>query len=369
MHIAKRNTELDVLTGTIDIIDTLPNAHYDLSFGAFGRIFLSEIPSPIFPEKIYSNDKNFIEHVLKTSKISKGNLGIALFGNKGLGKSFTANLISTGLNLPVIHITGPTDNSGIFSFLRSITQDFVLQIDEFEKSFNITRDAEVGEVSQEEFLSFLDNGTVRENRIVFIITGNNATSLNGFLKNRPSRIRYFKNYDELSYNVIQEIVDDLLINEEHKEDLLKTLKIKELNIDVLIQIINEINIHDVPYSSFHDFFNYSTLGSDNSYTAVMLSEDKKEIPLISPLEIHGDFVRPGIYLGICPQTKERLISGLSFYIDERDLSEVYTIYRSTTLNNYPGPKEEAFQKAAVSVIFKRKEYILENAYKNFNLVF
>jgi len=239
------------------IIDKLPVGFYNLNLDAFGNIYLIKQSNPTFPDKIYSNDASFIEHTLKSfEKLDKGNLGIALVGEKGLGKSFTANLIATAVNLPVIKLTSNPGHSMIIDFFNSIEQDFVLLIDEFEKVFENSEANEGKGLNQVNFLSFLDSGTVRNNKMLFIITSNSDYKVSDFLKGRPSRLRYYKNYEHLSDNIITEIVKDRLIHTEHKEDLIEHLPYPELNIDVLIKIIDEINVHNVPYSSFKEFFNF-----------------------------------------------------------------------------------------------------------------
>ena len=255
MQILQNNTEFDILKN-IKIINELPIGNYEVSFGAFGRIYLSQVNDIILPKKIYSNDTDFIEHVLHAYNNTKGNLGIGLIGGKGLGKSFTGNIIANKLNLPIIRITTQVDNPDIFQFLNKLDQDFVLFIDEFEKLFSSEKNEKEQGVKQQDFLTFLDGGTERTNRIVFIITANNEYKINEFLKNRPSRLKYFKNYDSLQDTVIKEIVSDLLVNKDFKQDLLDNLPYEELNIDVLIQIIKEMNIHNKPYSSFKEFFNF-----------------------------------------------------------------------------------------------------------------
>lgn len=143
----------------------------------------------------------------------------------------------------------------MFDFLNKIEQEHIVYIDEFEKLFPTNpKNPEDVIVKQDKFLSFLDGSTTTNTKRLFIITAN--SDVNEFLINRPSRIRYLRNYLSIHPSVVEEIVLDKLSNKEFKIDLIENLDIEELNVDSLIEIINEINIAQKPYSTFKDFFNY-----------------------------------------------------------------------------------------------------------------
>lgn len=251
---------------SLDIRDELPVGTFRLSIGESGP-YLTQIDDFKIPEKVYSNDTNFIKHVLGTWDKIDRNLGVGLVGKKGLGKSFTASILAKSVDLPIICIDRSSLFGGMFNYLNNFKQDFVLFIDEFEKIIpvdNRSDEADHGvSITQESLLSFLDPGYVRNNKIFFIITSNEDYKISDFLKSRPSRLRYYKNYENLDDSVIIEIIDDLLEKLDHKKDLLENLNYEQLNIDVLIQIIKEINMCDQPYSVFKSFFNYKITGSCN----------------------------------------------------------------------------------------------------------
>lgn len=271
MKLLRSANQFDIISSA-DIITQLPMGNYHVGFGPHGRIYLSKEDEVVLPEKVYSNDTNFIAHVMETwENMSAGVAGAGLVGKKGLGKSFTANQIAATANVPVIRIIGPAHNPEVFKFLDKIEQDFVLLLDEFEKNFNQKRDLDAG-ASQEDLLTFLDNGGERKNKILFLVTANHEYSINEFLKNRPSRLRYYRVYNRLEDPIINEIIEDLVDDKSLIPDLLQHLPYEDLNIDVLIQIIQEMNIHKKAYSTFKSFFNYSKIGSIN-YTASIILEN------------------------------------------------------------------------------------------------
>ncbi len=245
-----------------------------LEEGAFGSLFLTEVQDFEIPEKTYSNDTDFINHVLSTYSKSNKSVGILLTGKKGLGKSFTAKLLCQKLNLPTIIIDKQT-NSGMFDLLNQIEQEHIVYIDEFEKIFPRSGGGgdndSSGKITQESFLSFLDGNTTSKVKRLFIITSND--DVNYYMINRPSRIRYVREYKSISKSIIQEIVDDKLTNKEFKDDLISNLSIDELNIDSLIEIINEINISNKPYTYFKSFFNYTV--EESEFDIFLISDNGK----------------------------------------------------------------------------------------------
>lgn len=255
-----------------------------------GRIFFKKLPKYVSPEKIYSSDKDFIDHVVKTwNSMETGLLGVALVGGKGLGKSLTGNEIAAALNVPVLRIKEPVRSLSQLEIVNSINSDCVLFLDEFEKIVKDTDNTDF--LNQEELLSFLDGGGNKNNKVMFIVTANRSHHISEYLKNRPSRIRYYKEYKTISSELVVEIVDDLLARPHHKEDLLSTLDYNNLNVDVLIAVIKEINLHDKPYSSFKQFFNYKESEEKRGKAFVMYEGKEHEMT-----ELKG-YVYDGTNLG------------------------------------------------------------------------
>jgi len=286
-----RDGEVYHLFGNVIIEDKLPIGVYELKFGPKGEVALQKVDDIHMPDKAYSNDKNFIEHVLtEWETLKTGNLGVLMEGKKGLGKSFTANRIAKEAGVIVLKITHQVSNTvDLFGFLDKIEQDYVLQIDEFEKIFpdKYAYDddgdrLDVGDkaiISQKDFLSYLDpGGVLKKIKTMFLFTANG--NINQYLKNRPSRVRYYREYHKISDEVINEIISDLLVDEKFKQDLLENVDVKDLNVDVLIQIINEVNKHQKPYSSFKEFFNYKS-EERVSYLVEIVDKDNNVLDVIN----------------------------------------------------------------------------------------
>jgi len=232
--------------------DGLPNGIYKGNVG-FGINFEHVGFKFELPEKIYGIEKEFIEKVKISWENSKSNLGILLSGSQGTGKTITSKIIANEINAPVLVIA---QKEHAVDIINEIDKDIVVFIDEYDKIFEDSAD----------LLSIMDGANASSHRRLFIFT-TNETRLNPYLINRPSRIKYHKRFsDNLSDEVIKEIIDDRLMNFDHKEDLLSLLKFTEnISIDNLKSIIDEVNLFD-RVESQEEFFNTFNVNKCDVYT-------------------------------------------------------------------------------------------------------
>lgn len=200
-----------------------------------------------FNYKLYGVNEAFIQHAMKSYTHAEKNLGILLNGLKGGGKTVTAKIIANRSGLTTILID--SSNIHLLWYFEEVEQPLCFMVDEFEK---IARHDNKEMMSQ--MLTFVD-GSALSSKHLFIFTSN-ETDINKFFIDRPGRIRYIKPFDSLELETVKEIIEDLLIYKEYKKDLIENvIYFKFLTIDMLIAIIKEINIHNMPFSDFKDFFN------------------------------------------------------------------------------------------------------------------
>lgn len=221
------------------------------------ELALEKIEGLQLPKKVYDFDQPFRAQVLKTLRTvdANNNIGVLLEGYKGMGKSVTAKLLAIESGLPIIVVENPiTKDQNLSKFFNSIRQDHVLFIDEFEKLFEEKDDKESPFHSQQSFLTFMDGVTNTKNKRLAIFTTNKE--IDDKFHDRPSRIRYHRKYNFMPDEVWKAILVDRLLNKTFEEDLIENLDIKKCTIDILMSIIDEINIHQKPYSAFKEFFNY-----------------------------------------------------------------------------------------------------------------
>lgn len=320
----------------LEIKDSIDHGIYLLQDGTFGPS-LKKVRKFEFPEVMYSNDDLFIKHVLKTFEISDENLGVLLTGKKGLGKSVTAKRICTKSKLPVIMINNHITVKELM-FLNNLTFSHALYIDEFDKIFDANKKNNsnldnIGLVTQESFLSFLDGSNTNNVKRLFIVTTN--SNVNSFLINRPSRLRYVKKYDEIDAEIVNEIINKKLEDKSFAEDLIENLSNSGLNIDILNKICDEINLHKMPYSSFRDFFNFEPESVNYIYS--LIPDGFKAFPIS-----YVNFVNNAIHN---KKLRERKLLDNSFY--DLPKSKEADLFVTSTFDEY---KDEIIESGGADVV-------------------
>lgn len=161
---------------------------------------------------------------------SNKNLGVIFNGIKGTGKTIAAKQLCNRIGLPVIVISKPVD--GMLEFIQSLHFESIILIDEAEKTFR---------EEQEVLLKMID-GVYNDMRKLYILT-TNKLSIDENLLGRPGRIRYIKEFSNLSAKAVNDVIDDNLNDISLKDDVLKVVDSLEIStIDILKAIIDECNI-------------------------------------------------------------------------------------------------------------------------------
>lgn len=256
MNIIKQGKKLSFYEDSaFTVLEKLENKVYTIEEGIFGPMLFEEEDFK-FPSKIYGKETAFVNHVLNYYNTSDKNVAVALVGKKGQGKSLTAKLLCKSSELPVILIKNKASKSAL-EFLASIDQNFVVFVDEFEKIYNTRKDEDDNVIkdSQEVWLSILDGNTVFKGKVLFVFTSNEE--LNTYLVDRPSRIRYMKKYDALDKDVVLEYLNDNLNDKSKIEDIMSKISLKNINLDIVSELVKEINSCDLTVSEIFTFFNYN----------------------------------------------------------------------------------------------------------------
>lgn len=189
-----------------------------------------------FNFKIYNLDcEDIMSKIIKTwtsdlFRESNKNLGVIFNGIKGTGKTIAAKQLCNRIGLPVIVISKPVD--GMLEFIQSLHFESIILIDEAEKTFR---------EEQEVLLKMID-GVYNDMRKLYILT-TNKLSIDENLLGRPGRIRYIKEFSNLSAKAVNDVIDDNLNDISLKDDVLKVVDSLEIStIDILKAIIDECNI-------------------------------------------------------------------------------------------------------------------------------
>ena len=189
-----------------------------------------------FDFKIYDLDsEEIISKIIMTwssdlLRESNKNLGVIFNGLKGTGKTIAAKLLCNRIGLPVIVISKPVN--GMLEFIQSLHFESAILIDEAEKTFR---------EEQEVLLKMID-GVYNDMRKLYILT-TNKLSIDENLLGRPGRIRYIKEFSNLSAKAVNDVINDNLKDISLKEEVLKVVDSLEIStIDILKAIIDECNI-------------------------------------------------------------------------------------------------------------------------------
>jgi len=179
----------------LQTFDELPARAYQVNFHPQEGFYLSEYEDIVIEEKIYGVHMEKVDKVLDSYEKFERNLGIILSGEKGIGKSLFAKILSNkgiaaGYPLIVVNRYIP----GIADFLASIQQKVVVLFDEFDKTFfNRGMDQNSMKDPQTEMLTLFDG--LSQGKKLFVITCNELERLNDFLVNRPGRFHYHFRFD------------------------------------------------------------------------------------------------------------------------------------------------------------------------------
>ena len=159
------------------------------------------------------------------------NLGIIFNGLKGTGKTIASKILSNRIQMPVIVVNAAYE--GLLSFIQSLCFECVVLIDEAEKTFR-----ESGDV----LLKMID-GVYNETRKLYILT-TNRLSIDENLLGRPGRIRYIKQFGNLTAKAVADYIKDNLHDQSKRNMILDVVDVLEIStIDILKSIVDEVNIH------------------------------------------------------------------------------------------------------------------------------
>lgn len=253
-------------------LDKLPVGVYEYNFNPMMGPYLTRLQDRfVFPYKVYGIESKFIKQVENTWNNTGSNMGIILNGVKGTGKTVTAEIICNTINLPVIILRNREDS--FIGFINEIQQDVIIFIDEYEKVY--------GESST--LLSLMDGVFNTKHRKMFLLTSNDLYVDRNLIQ-RPGRVRYIKQFGDLTVDVITEIVDDCLVYKELRDSTIEFIsKLSIITVDIVKTIVEEVNIHNQNPLEFTDILNIHK-DKDKLYNIYeMIDNEKVEIELCTTL--------------------------------------------------------------------------------------
>ena len=248
-----------------------------------GFFLLQRSELEIKENKIYGVHMEKCKKVLDSFEKFERHLGVILSGDKGIGKSLFARLlsyVSIKNGYPVLIIDRPY--GGLGDFLESIEQECIVLFDEFDKTF--------GREGQNDMLSMFDG--MSAGKKLFVITCNDLSHLSEFMVNRPGRFHYHFRFEYPGAKEVREYLEDKLPERYHSQiqDVVVFSRKTKLNYDCLRAIafelsqglpfdeaIKDLNIADDDYGDYDVCLTYHNgmSISDTSVEMYLFSKYKK----------------------------------------------------------------------------------------------
>lgn len=212
-------------------------------------VSLEEITQFSMPEKVYCTDRNrrFINKVLNSYNLSNGGFtGVMLAGLKGSGKTIMAKTIANESKLPIINI-----DKNIYPWALKILverlgdSNICFIFDELDKLLENYDDSAL--------LQILD-GTDTKGKHLILFTCNDTSEVSEYLVDRCSRIRYWRNFSEMSPSMIMEVLNDKLKNKKELDCLTDFIKdnFDVCSFDNITSFVKEVN--NYPTVTFEELF-------------------------------------------------------------------------------------------------------------------
>lgn len=214
---------------------------YVLKYDSWGGYGYLEVSNKIkLPENYFcsNTDKKFISKVLNYFKTNKkSTTGVMLTGLKGSGKTVTSKKIAIDSKLPIIIVDTQFPAKRLQDFFDKFTQEVVVVFDEVEKNKD--------RWNSEDLLNFLD-GISNTCRKIVIFTCNSDEKLCDFIKDRCSRVRYWKQFNELPEADIYELCLRELKDENKASSLTSfiTQNFKTISFDNVLSFVEELKMDE-----------------------------------------------------------------------------------------------------------------------------
>lgn len=207
------------------------------------------VPNITLPEKLYTTqeDDKFVSKVLnRYTNANDGTTGVMLSGLKGSGKTIMMKRIAIESNLPIILIDKsfrPRDLISLFNKLCD-TQVCIL-MDEVDK---------LGEYYDDDYLLKVLDGINSSGKKLMIFTCNDDEDISEYLKDRCSRIRYWRNYGEMPASMIASVLEDKLDDKSEIKPLTDFVQenFECASFDNIASFAEEVNMY--PNDTFEQLF-------------------------------------------------------------------------------------------------------------------
>lgn len=237
--------------------DLTPGMVYNIKVDHFtDAISLEESSGLSLPSKVYctQRDERFIDKVINSYNLSEsGFTGVMLAGLKGSGKTVMAKIIANKSGLPIINI-----DKNIRPY---ILRNLVEKLDDTSVCFLFDElDKVLTDYDDSVLLQVLD-GFDTKGKHMILFTCNDDREISEYLIDRCSRIRYWREFKEMSPSLIMEVLNDKLNDKKEVKSLTDFIKdnFEVCSFDNIASFVKEAN--DYPTTTFEELFEDMNLSS------------------------------------------------------------------------------------------------------------
>ena len=240
--------------------DLTPGMVYNIDVDRYtDAISLEETSGLSLPSKVYCTprDERFIDKVINSYNLSEsGFTGVMLAGLKGSGKTVMAKMIANNSGLPIINIDKNIRPYILRNLIEKLGDTSVCFLfDELDKVLEDYDDSVL--------LQVLD-GSDTKGKHMILFTCNDDDEISEYLIDRCSRIRYWREFDEMSPSLIMEVLNDKLNDKKEVKSLTDFIKdnFEVCSFDNIASFVKEAN--DYPTTTFEELFEDMNLSSKGS---------------------------------------------------------------------------------------------------------
>ena len=248
------------------------------------------------PSKIYFNYDKLAIRFWKTFAIRNGSMGILFTGLSGSGKTELSKMIANlaiANKMAVITVSEINATIELVHFIDSL-DSVIIVLDEFGKSFNLNL--------QDKMLTMFSN--LNNRKKLFIITENEKRDISRYIRNRPGRVHYHKDFNRLTEKEVEEYCSDFDIKEDFYTELKAVHKKSTVFIvDHLKALVDEhVMYPDDSFTYILDMLNLDILSKSETLSVISVREigEEEDVKLNGSFSIEKEDFDNGRYLWIHP---------------------------------------------------------------------